>query len=295
MIVGHNFYALRQLSDPVIGFFTQERQLGNYNFSINGLFLFLFIIACSVFISKILSFFVDNQPLTNTGTRATISSWLLLIRIAIISIGLFLAFAAVGIPIDRLTFVLGALGVGIGLGLQGLVNNLVSGLIIAFERPVSVGDIVQMQDQTGVMRSIGFRSSTVRLADGAHLIIPNGDLLSQHLMNWTKGNGAKRLKLPVRVAYDSDLIKTKAILLGILLADSRLLKSPKPLVAITQLGYNSIDFELLFWVHHTDDAGLLITDLIMAVSSEFKNAGIEIPFPQQDIHIKTTGLPLKDE
>jgi small-conductance mechanosensitive channel len=157
-----------------------------------------------------------------------IGSWLLLIRIFIISLGLFLAFAASGIPLDKITIIIGALGVGVGLGLQGLVNNLVSGLIIAFEKPVNVGDSIEINNKAGKMKSIGFRSSVVALEDGAHLIIPNGDLLSQHLVNWTMGKNNMRIMIKVSVAHDTDLDKAKQILNKILESEDRILQYPVP-------------------------------------------------------------------
>ena len=142
----------------------------------------------SVIISKIVSFFASDQQQSaaknDTQAKHGLGSWLLLVRISILAIGLFLAVAAAGIPVDRITIVLGALGVGIGFGLQTLVNNLVSGLIIAFEQPVNVGDVVDVSGQGGIMKSIGFRSSVISTWDGADMVMPNGDLLNSHLMNW---------------------------------------------------------------------------------------------------------------
>jgi small-conductance mechanosensitive channel len=144
----------------------------------------------SVITSKIVSFFATDARIRPGGDerRAGLGSWLLLIRITIISLGLFLAVAATGAPLDRITIILGALSVGVGLGLQALVNNLVSGLIIAFEKPVNVGDSVEIGGRSGMIKSIGFRSSILSTVDGAEVIIPNGDLLNAHLVNWSLGN-----------------------------------------------------------------------------------------------------------
>ncbi|MGY0037558.1 mechanosensitive ion channel family protein [Pedobacter sp. NJ-S-72] len=153
-----------------------------------------------------------------------IGSWLLLIRITILGIGLFLALAAAGIPMDRIAIVLGALGVGIGFGLQSLVNNLVSGLIIAFEKPVNVGDIVEVDGQSGVMKSIGFRSSVIANWDGADVVMPNGDLLGSHLVNWSVGGGKRRTYIIIGIAYDADLRKAKELVSELLNADDRITK-----------------------------------------------------------------------
>ena len=151
-------------------------------------------------------------------------SWILLIRITIICGGLFLASAAAGIPLDRITIVLGALGVGIGFGLQDLTSSLVSGIIIAFEKPVNVGDIVEVAEQSGTMKSIGFRSSVITNLDGADVIIPNNTLLSSNLINWTMSDEKRRVDVEVQVLYGADLDKVRKILLEILDADEHILK-----------------------------------------------------------------------
>ena len=143
-------------------------------------------------------------------------SWILLIRIAIISSGLFLAAAAAGIPLDRITIVLGALGVGIGFGLQELTSSLVSGIIIAFEKPVNVGDVVEVDEQSGTMKSIGFRSSVITTWDGADVIIPNSTLLSSNLINWTMSDEKRRVDVEVQVMFGTDLNKSKKDFTGVI-------------------------------------------------------------------------------
>jgi small-conductance mechanosensitive channel len=161
--------------------------------------------------------------------------------------GLFLAIAATGVPVDRITIILGALSVGVGLGLQALVNNLVSGLIIAFEKPVNVGDQVEIEGRSGRIKSIGFRSSIVSTFDGADVIIPNGDLLKAHLVNWTLGKSRRRADLPVGVAFGTDLQKTKKLLEELMAEDKRILPYPSPVVLFQQFSSSSIDIKLFFW------------------------------------------------
>ncbi|MBZ5855626.1 mechanosensitive ion channel family protein [Flavihumibacter profundi] len=291
ILVGRNFYEFKQIALPFNDFLNTERTLGDYTFTINGLFIFLLILVCSMLLSRVISFFASDEgeiqePDKKPG-KVGLGSWLLLIRIAIISLGLFLAFAASGIPLDKLTIILGALGVGIGLGLQGLVNNLVSGLIIAFEKPVNVGDVIEVNNKPGTMKSIGFRSSVVTMADGACLIIPNGDLLSQHLINWTMGKNIKRLVVTVGVAYGSDLNKVKQILSTILEKHEKILDYPEPVVVAKEFGASAIEFELLFWVKNIKESLLLKSDIISQINDVFKSEGIVIPYPQQDVHIRT--------
>ncbi|WP_233602916.1 mechanosensitive ion channel family protein [Pedobacter sp. KBW06] len=295
VLFGRNFPAFNYLSAPLQNFFIQDRTLGGYTFSIYNLVLFLAIMLISVIVSKVVSFFAsDGQPGTskdNKQERQGIGSWLLLVRISILCIGLFLAIAAAGIPVDRITIVLGALGVGIGFGLQTLVNNLVSGLIIAFEKPVNVGDIVDIDGQGGRMKSIGFRSSIISNWDGADVVMPNGDLLNAHLINWSLGGNRKRMSVMIGVAYDSDLEKCRQILTGILDNDPRINKNPGPVVQFEQFSNSAIDLRIYFWTKHIADIPATRSDLIVAIAGAFKANGIVIPFPQQDIYIHTPEKP----
>lgn len=295
VLVGRNFYAFKRIAVPFGDFLHQERNLGDYNFSINGLFLFLLIGGCSLLLSRIISFFAadpqaihGNSSNQRTG-KVTAGSWILLVRIFIISVGLFLAFAAAGLPLDKITIVLGALSVGIGLGLQGLVSNLVSGLIIAFERPVNVGDFIEIDGKSGMMKSIGFRSSIVALGDGSNLVVPNGDLLNNHLVNWSAAKNAKRLTVPVRIAYGSDLGKVKEILQQVAASDERVLSSPEAIAVPKGFGENAVSFDLVFWVRNQRDTLAVTGDIIIAIDKAFRDAGIAIPFPRQDIHLHQDG------
>lgn len=189
---------------------------------------------------------------------------------------------------DKIAIILGALGVGIGFGLQTLVNNLVSGLIIAFEKPVNVGDIVEVNGQTGAMKSIGFRSSIIATWDGPDMVIPNGDLLNSRLLNWTLGGNKRRMTLVVGVSYNTDLEKAKSILMEILNTEERIIHAPAPIVLFKDFNNSSIDINLFFWVRHFRDGVSTKSDVIAAITTAFRKNKIEIPFPQQDVHIFRT-------
>ncbi|SFN30107.1 Mechanosensitive ion channel [Chitinophaga sp. YR627] len=288
ILFGRNFYAFRLISGPVKDFLSQDRNVGDYTFSINTLLLFILIMGLSVMISKIVSYFASDRHLPASGQQAQkpkIGSWLLLIRISIISLGLFFAFAAAGIPMDKLAIVIGALSVGIGFGLQTVVNNLVSGLIIAFEKPVNVGDVVEIDNQSGTMKSIGFRSSVISTGDGADMVMPNGDLLNSHLINWTLGGSKRKMNLMLGIAYGTDLKKVQELLITIMQADERIVKYPAPAVIFQEFGDSAIDVKLFFWVRDMNDGFPVRSDLIVNIDQVFKASNISIPFPQQDIHI----------
>lgn len=298
ILMGHNFPLFEYLSKPLLSFLAQDRTIGDYTFSINGLFLFFAIMSISVIVSKIVSFFASDEHLkTNkdsTQKKQGLGSWVLLVRIFILSTGLFLAIAAAGIPMDRITIIVGALGVGIGFGLQTLVNNLVSGLIIAFEKPVNVGDIVEVDGQGGTMKSIGFRSSVISTWEGADLVMPNGDLLNSHLMNWTLAGNRKRASIVIGVDYKTDLEKCRQIVRELLDAEQRIIKSPAPVVQFEQFGASAIDLKIYFWTKHLSDNNATKSDLVIAITAAFKTNKIQIPFSQHDIYLHTD-QNIKDE
>lgn len=160
VLVGRNFYEFKLLADPFKSFLYSERTIGDFTFTISSILVFFVIIGSSLVLSKIVSFFASDrlygQGENKKKRKAGVGSWLLLVRVSILIVGFLLAFAAAGLPMERITLVLGALGVGIGFGLQPLVNNLVSGLIIAFEKPVNVGDIVEINGQSGTVNEVNW-------------------------------------------------------------------------------------------------------------------------------------------
>ncbi len=285
ILVGRNFYIFSVISEPVKDFLHRERIVGNYSFTVINSLIFFLILVLSTVVSRIVSFFASDSSGDHGTKKSGIGSWLLLVRIGIISMGFFLAFAAAGISMDKITIIISALGIGIGFGLQTLVNNLVSGLIISFEKPVNVGDIVEVGTMSGVMKSIGFRSSVVYTWDGADVVIPNGDLLNQHLVNWTLGNTKRRIDMLIGVAYGTDLEKTKQLLENLAKNDDRVLRVPAPTLLVKEFSNSSINLRLLFWVPNVSEWTNVQSDILSAIDIAFKANNIVIPFPQQDIHI----------
>jgi potassium efflux system protein len=279
ILFGRSFYFFRKLTGQFTAYMAKERMIGQYTFTIQSIFVFFVILFLSGLISNLVVFFSsgDRAVAGSRGKKTGIGSWVLLIRISIISIGVLLAFAAAGIPMDRLAIILGALSVGIGFGLQALVNNLVSGLILAFEKPINVGDVVEFGGQTGTMKSIGFRSSIITTWDGADVIIPNGNLLSEQLINWTMGNSNRRVEIAASVAYGTDLGKTKKLLLDLLGADKRIMPSPPPSVLIKERNSGMIEIRILFWIENFDTWMQVRSDMVEKIDEAFKKQGIQNP------------------
>jgi small-conductance mechanosensitive channel len=289
MLISRNFYFYQTLFEPLREVLTDTRTIGAFTFTYESIFIFFGILVLSGIISQVVSFLAsDPAPGAGKSKSGGLGSWMLLIRITIITIGVLLAFMFAGIPMDKFAIILGALSVGIGFGLQTLINNLVSGVIIAFEKPINVGDIVEITGQVGKMKSIGIRSSVVTTWDGADVIIPNGDLLNQHLINWTMGSTRRRYVLDLGVAYGTDLQKTIQLLLDLMHKDHRILKHPEPIVLVNEFAHSSVDMSLKFWVGHFSIGFDVKSDLILAIDVLFREHGIEIPFPQQEVHIKSS-------
>ena len=289
ILFGRSFYFFRKISDQFTDFMVKERSIGESTFTIQSVFIFFLILVLSGIISSIVTFFASSEKgvVTKRGKKGGLGSWLLLIRISIITIGVLLAFAAAGIPMDRLAIILGALSVGIGFGLQSLINNLVSGLILAFEKPINVGDVVEFGGQSGTMKSIGFRSSIITTWEGADVIIPNGNLLNEQMINWTMGNSSRRVEIVTGVAYGTDLEKTKKLLLDLLAADKRIVAFPKPSVLIKELNSGAIELRILFWIEHYSTWIQTKSDMIETIDEAFKKEGIKIPNPSQDLNIRS--------
>lgn len=292
ILLGRNFYAFKLFTDPLKNFFTVERTIGSYVFTVYDLLIFFVILAGAVLISKIVSFFASDKPhehSSNKERKAGLGSWILLIRVLIISLGVLLALAAAGFPMEKITLVIGALGVGIGFGLQTIVNNLVSGLIIAFEKPVNVGDVVEVAGQSGTVKSIGFRSSIISKLDGADVVIPNGDLLNAHLVNWTLAGNRKQISIAFSVAHGTDLEKVKSLLSALLDEDERILKNPDPSVVFQDFSINGIEVKLFFWIRDLKEGGAIKSDIINDIDAIFKTHKIIIPLPQHVVHFYDEG------
>jgi small-conductance mechanosensitive channel len=205
-------------------------------------------------------------------------------RYGIMLLGFFIALAAAGVDLSKVTLLISALGVGIGFGLQNVVNNFVSGLILVFEHPLQVGDPVEVGTIFGEVRKIGFRASVLRTPDGADVVIPNGELIGGKLINWSPSDRLRRISIPVNVAYGTDPARVIEILTEIARKHPAVLGDPVPLAVFDRFGDSALNFTLLCWCL-VDTFFITRSELTIAINTAFKQAGIEIPFPQQDVHV----------
>ena len=218
------------------------------------------------------------------GVRISITR---LIHYGFVFAGFLLALITLGFEFHELAIIAGALGVGIGFGLQGIVNNFVCGLILLFERPIKVGDYIQLGEQWGEIRRIGLRSTLVRTFDNSEIVVPNSDLVSNQVTNWTLSDRKSRITLPVGVAYGSDVTLVMRTLLESVKDNPLVLKIPDPQVVFSGFGESSLDFRLLAWILDVDSRLRAQTEILQEIDRRFRELGIEIPFPQRDLHLRT--------
>ena len=218
------------------------------------------------------------------GLRVSISG---LIHYVLVTVGFLLALLALGFDLTSLTIIVSALGIGIGFGLQAIVNNLICGLILLFERPVKVGDYIEIGGEWAVVKRIGLRSTTVQTFDQADVIVPNGDLITNQITNWTHSDRSVRLIIPVRVAYGSEVPLVIETLINCATANAKVAKTPEPQVLFMRFGESSLDFELRVWVSDVNDKLELQSELHQEIDQRFRQAGIEIALPRTDLSIRS--------
>jgi small-conductance mechanosensitive channel len=277
--------------DQVNDFLNSPHQVSSTAFTFRSILVFVIVIWISGLIARVISYFYDfaGQQTKLTPQAKKTRSSILLIRLTIFVVGFFVAITAAGIPMDRVTIIIGALGVGIGFGLQNIVNNLVSGVILAFEKPVQVGDIIEVSGKSGTIKEIGIRSSKIECGDGSELIVPNGDLISQHVVNWTLSNNNRRVELIIRVAYGTDVVKAEQILKTIIEGNDDIMKTPAPSVFLYNFSDTAIEFRAWFWAAEISKWLSLKSSVMRAIYIEFDKEGIEIPKGQKDIQVNFPG------
>ena len=221
----------------------------------------------------------------DTGARLSIVR---LVHYALILVGFLIALSAMGFELKNITIIGGALGVGIGFGMQAIVNNFVSGLILLFERPIKVGDVIQLGDgQQGRVTNLGLRATTVQTFDKAEIVVPNGDLISNQVTNWTLGDRSMRLIIPVGVAYGSDVETVMRVLMDVAKESEKVLSEPPPVVLFLNFGDSSLDFQLRVWIADFAERRFIQSALIQEIDRRFRTEAIEIPFPQRDLHLRS--------
>jgi small-conductance mechanosensitive channel len=278
--------------DPVIrtltDVFAAGISVGNFSLSAGDVLVFSLVIWLSWKLSQLLNFVLgtDLLPLMHLPSGLPVAI-MQLTRYAVILVGILVAFSAAGVDVDRLTVLFGAVGVGAGFGLQHVVNNLASGLIVLLGHGVNVGDDVQLDEFKGVVRDIGLLQSTVRTYHGADVLVPNATLVSSTVVNWTREKAdQRRVDIPVGVAYGTDPKTVIDLLDGMATKHPQVAKKPAPKVIFLGFGENSMNFQLNVWFAEDSWYGAS-SEVRVAVSDALSSAGIEIAVPQRDLHLRS--------
>jgi small-conductance mechanosensitive channel len=209
-------------------------------------------------------------------------------------LGIVFAFAAAGIQMDKLAILMGALGVGIGFGLQNIINNFVSGIILALERPIKIGDKLDIPGGSGIVKDIGTRASTVRNWDGSDVVIPNGELISNKLTNWTLYDRLRRIMVEIRVPFDTDMESLSKLLIDTAKGMPEVMKKPGPYVYFKGIGTSTMEINLYCWISNNDNFFSYSNVIRKVVFKALADAGYDIPVPQQEVHISKENKSLQD-
>jgi len=255
--------------------------------SLGAIVAFLLAIWITLLLSRFLRFLLQEEVYDRLhlarGPAYAVST---LVHYVVLLVGFYIAIAALGADMTKFAILAGAFGVGAGFGLQNIFNNFFSGLILLFERPVQVGDVIQVGDQTGVVRRIGIRASIIALDDKSQLIIPNGKLISEKVTNRTFSSLQKRMELTIRTAYGEDPERVIALLVKTAAAHPRVTKNPSPDAVLKQFGEDAFVFVLGFTTEDVARFPFVQSDVAVAVNAALREAGIEIPVPQRIVHLE---------
>ncbi len=274
----------------------ESRSIGGASFTYGGFVIFILVIWLSSIVSNLISYFYDvsAQRVTDLSIQKRKNrTSALIIRMTVFSLGFLLAVAASGFPLDKLTIIISAFGVGIGFGLQNIVNNLVSGLILAFEKPINIGDVIEVDGHTGTMKEIGIRSSRVLTGNGSEVIIPNGDLISHQVVNWTLSNSNRQIELMIVTAYGVEIEKVKTLIKNLLSNRDDIMTSPAPSVFLNSITESAVEFKVLFWEADINTTAALKSKVLAEIYEALGKEEIKMPSGQKDIYVHfPDGIPL---
>jgi small-conductance mechanosensitive channel len=275
--------------ESVFYVFTRELfQLGGRSVSLLVLIQFVLLITAVFVIARLIRRVLRDRLLARTHLDLGLQHAIARITgYAVIVIGTMIGLQTLGFELTSLTVLAGALGVGLGFGLRNIIENFVSGLIILGERPIQLGHRIEVGDDVGTVVQIGARSTSVLTNDNVRIIIPNSELITGRVVNWSHADNQVRLRIPVGVSYSSDVQLVQKLLLEVAAENENILKNPAPAVIFAEFGENSLNFELRVWTKELlDRPGRLTSQLNFSIWEKFREHNIKIPYPQRDLYLK---------
>jgi small-conductance mechanosensitive channel len=270
-------------------------QIGTTDLTLWSVLYFFLLVFLLFYLTAKIKKWVVYKLLANSkidlGVRVAVGT---ILRYIVLVIGLMVVLQTVGLDLSAVTVLAGALGVGIGFGLQNITNNFVSGIIILFERPIKVGDRIEVGEVSGDVISISMRSTTIVTNDNISIIVPNSDFISSKVINWSHTDRNIRFNIPVGVSYNEDPEVIRKLLLEVADENTGILHQPKPDVLFKEYADSALVFILRIWTReYINRPDVLKSQIYYAAFKKFKEHNIEIPFPQRDLHIKNEELKIK--
>lgn len=264
--------------------------------TIVSLFIFLLIFVTVLILSRLVTRLLRLRVLSrlhiDEGVRYTLER---ITYYTMVVVGAIIAFQFIGINLSGLAVIFGLLSVGIGFGLQNITSNFVSGLILLFERPIRVGDRVTVGDTEGDVLAIDMRSTTILSLNNIAIIVPNSEFIEGRVTNWSYGDKKVRLDVDVGVSYGSDLDKVLRCLKEVALEHEKVLEKPEPVVYLMEFGDSSWNMQLRCWIADPKEHYAIRSDLNCAIVRKFRENAVEIPFPQRDLHVRSSiSLPIEE-
>ncbi len=300
LIVTNQFALTRRLNDQILRILqtsltSDVLSLGQNPLSLLDILLLIAMVFGLVIASGAVTNIIRRRILnhitgTNRGLREAIA---IVIKYGFITIGVIILLQIWGIDFSSLAILASALSVGIGFGLQDIAKNFGSGLVLVFERPIQIGDFVQVGEFMGTVERLGARSTEIKTLDQVSIIVPNSRFLENEVINWSHRNPVSRLRIPVGVAYSSDPAVVESILIKAGQEHPNTLAVPAPHVFFMEFGDSSLNFELLVWIAEPAKQVRIKSDLYFAIERALREHNIEIPFPQRDLHVRSGTLPLE--
>ncbi len=252
---------------------------------IKGVLSLAVLLWVATLLSRVLERRINTLPNLTPAIQVLFSK---LLKIVFITIAIVAALRTVGIDLTAFAVFGGAIGVGIGFGLQKVVSNLISGVILLLDKSVKPGDVISVGETYGWINTLGARYASVVTRDGTEYLIPNEDIITQQVVNWSYSNNAVRLKIPIGVSYNADVRKAIDLCLEAAMEVPRVLKEPKSVCPLKGFGDSSVDLELRIWINDPQNGVSNVkSSVLLLVWDKFHEHGIEIPFPQRDLHIRS--------
>ena len=252
---------------------------------VNGIFILLFLLWMSSLLGSAGETKIRQLPNLPPSLQVLLAK---VVRVLLIFLSFLVAMSTIGLDLSSFALLGGAIGVGIGFGLQKVVSNLVSGLILLLDRSIKPGDVIEIDDTYGWINSLRARYASIITRDGKEHLIPNEDLITNRVVNWSFSDKNIRVRVPVGISYDSNPRKAMELCVEAARSSGRVLNDPEPRCLLTSFGDNSVNLELRFWINDpSNGVGNARSEVLLSIWDKFKESGISIPFPQRDLHLRS--------